>query len=225
MFPVSDVIPSRSAPLVTLALMAATGAGFVYQLQLDARELGVLVEASGVAPGSFGGLRALAGPFLHAGWLHAGTNLLYLWLFGPNVEGVFGRSRFLLFYLACGAAAGAIYASTQPWPAPPMIGASGAVAGVMGAYLVLYPRSRVLTAVFILPPVDLVEIPALMYMGIWFVLQLFSGVGSLDTHAADGVITFWAHIAGFVTGLAVGAYSRFAAASLRRYWNTTTPNS
>lgn len=218
MFPVSDVIPSRSTPVVTIGLMAATAAGFLYQVQLDAWELGTLVERYGVVPGRSTWQPALVSLFLHTGWLHAGTNLLYLWLFGPNVEDVLGRLRFLLFYLACGGVAGVVQTLTQPPAAAPMIGASGAVAGIMGAYLVLYPRSRVLTAVFLFPPVDLVEIPALFYMGMWFVLQLFSVVGSLGADAADGAAAFWAHIGGFVTGLACGAYSRFATGSLRLYW-------
>jgi membrane associated rhomboid family serine protease len=220
MFPVSDVIPTRSTPLVTIGLLTASAAGFLYQLQLDARELRVLVETYGIASGSWGWRPALVSLFLHAGWLHAGTNLVYLWLFGPNVENCFGRLWFLLFYLGCGAAAGAVQAMTQSWSAAPMIGASGAVAGVMGAYLVLYPRSRVLTAVLV-PSPDLAEIPALFYMAIWFTLQLFSAAGSLGADAADGLTAFWAHLAGFASGLACGAYSRFAGASLRRYWNNS----
>lgn len=218
MFPVSDVIPSRTTPIVTLCLIAVNATAFLYELQLDAARLQALVSTLGVTPAAFAWPSAFTSLFLHAGWLHLGSNLLYLWIFGANVEDAFGRGRFLLFYVACGAIAAAAQVGTHLWSTVPMIGASGAVAGVMGAYLVLYPRSRVLTAIFLVVYLDLIEIPAVFFLGIWFLLQLFSGVGSIGTDAADGAIAFWAHIAGFATGVACGAYSRFGAASLRRYW-------
>lgn len=219
MFPVSDVIPSRTTPLVTFGLIALTAAAFFYELHLDEGELRALVRIHGVTPADFWWLAVATSLFLHAGWVHVGANMLYLWIFADNVEDVFGHGRFLLFYFACGAAAAAAQVAIHPWSTVPMIGASGAVSGVIGAYLILYPRSRVLTAVFIVRSLDLIEIPAVFFLGIWFLVQLFSGVGSIGAETADGAAAFWAHVAGFLTGVICGAYSRFGAASLRRYWH------
>src|SRR4029453_1327901 len=116
--------------------------------------------------------------FLHAGWLHFLGNMLYLWIFGDNVEDRFGHFGFLLFYLGCGALAAVAQVLVHPNSAVPMVGASGAIAGVMGAYFVLYPHSRVLAVVFIVLFLDIVEIPAIFFLGFWFLMQLFSGVGS-----------------------------------------------
>jgi membrane associated rhomboid family serine protease len=156
--------------------------------------------------------------FLHAGWIHLGGNMLYLWIFGDNVEDRLGHARYLLFYLACGAMAALVQVAANRTSMVPMIGASGAVAGTMGAYFVLYPRSRVLTAVFIVFFLDLIEIPAIFFLGIWFFMQLFSGVGSIGAETADGGVAFFAHVAGFGAGVATGAYLRLRQRTLRRYW-------
>ena len=218
MFPVSDVIPSRATPIVTLGLIALSSIVFLCELPLDAIRLQAFVNRLGVIPAAFAWPALLTGPLLHIGWIHLGLNLLCLWIFGANVEDAFGRGRFLLFYVACGALAGGAYVAAHPWSAVPMIGASGAVAGVMGAYLVLYPRSRVLTVVVAILYLDLIEIPAVFFVGLWFLFQLFSGVGSIGAVAADGAHAFTAQIAGFVTGAICGALARFAGASLGRYW-------
>lgn len=218
MFPVRDVIPSRTTPVVTIGLIALTTLAFLYELQLDRTELRTLVGTFGVTPAQFVWPTVITSLFLHAGWIHVGGNMLYLWIFGDNVEDVLGRVRYLAFYLVCGAAAAAGQITVHPTAMTPMIGASGAVAGVMGAYLVLFPRSRVLTAVFLIFFLDLIEVPAVFFLGIWFVLQLFSGVGSIGPQAVDGAVAFWAHVVGFLTGVTCGAYARFGAASWRRYW-------
>jgi membrane associated rhomboid family serine protease len=220
MFPVSDVIPSRSTPYITVSLIVLNTVGFLYELQLNESQLQFLVREYGVVPASFSWLAVLTSMFLHGGWLHFAGNMLYLWIFGDNVEDRLGHGRFVLFYVFCGVAAAFGQAVTQPYSLVPMIGASGAIAGVMGAYFVLYPHSRVLTAVFILFFLDLIEIPAIFFLGIWFLMQFFSGIGSLGSSAADGGVAFWAHVVGFIVGVVVGVLLRLADASQRRQWES-----
>jgi membrane associated rhomboid family serine protease len=217
MFPVSDVIPSRSTPFITVSLIVLNTVGFLYELQLNESQLQFLVRNYGLVPESFSWPAVLTSMFLHGGWLHFAGNMLYLWIFGDNVEDRLGHGRFVLFYVLCGAAAAFGQAVTQPHSLVPMIGASGAIAGVMGAYFVLYPQSRVLTAVFIVFFLDLIEIPAIFFLGIWFLMRFFSGSGSLGASAADGGVAFWAHVVGFLVGVA----GSFAACRLRqrRQWS------
>lgn len=218
MFPVSDVIPSRTTPVVTIGLIMLTALAFLYELQLDRPELQTLVGTYGVTPAHLVWPTLMTSLFLHAGWIHVGGNMLYLWIFGDNVEDALGRVRYLIFYLVCGTAAAAGQIAVHPTAMTPLIGASGAVSGVMGAYLVLYPRSRVLTAIFVIFFLDLIEVPAVVFLGIWFVLQLFSGVGSIGAETLDGAIAFWAHVGGFVTGALWGTCIRLGATSWRRHW-------
>jgi membrane associated rhomboid family serine protease len=218
MFPVSDVIPSRTTPYVTIALIALNALAFLFELTLDHYELQMLVESYGVIPALFSWPTIVSSMFLHSGWLHVFGNMLYLWIFGDNVEDRFGHVSYLFFYLFAGAAAAIGQAASSPLSTVPMIGASGAVAGVMGAYFVLYPQSRVLTAVFIVFFLDLIEIPAIFFLGIWFLMQLFSGVGSIGARAADGGVAFWAHVSGFASGALVAALWRLAEQSRRERW-------
>jgi membrane associated rhomboid family serine protease len=142
--------------------------------------------------------------FLHGGILHVAGNMLYLWIFGDNVEDRMGHWRFLVFYLLCGVAAALVQTIMGPSSVVPMVGASGAIAGVMGAYFVLYPRSRIVTLIPIFFFMQIVEIPAIVFLGIWFLMQFLSGVGSIATTAANqpaGGIAFWAHVAGFLAGV------------------------
>jgi membrane associated rhomboid family serine protease len=208
MFPLADVIPSRRTPVVTIGVIAINAIAFLYEIMLDDAELRQFVTAYGVVPASFSWLSVVTSMFLHGGWLHFLGNMLYLWIFGDNVEDRFGRPTYLLFYLFCGAAAALGQTFTQPYSDVPMIGASGAIAGVMGAYFVLYPHSRVLTAVLIVFFVDLVEIPAIFFLGIWFLMQLFSGLGSLGAGQATGGVAFWAHAVGFAVGAGAGSLWR-----------------
>ncbi len=218
MFPVSDVIPSRTTPFVTVGLIAANALAFLYELQLRPADLQVFTEVFGVVPAAFAWPTVLTSMFLHGGWMHMLGNMLYLWIFGDNVEDRLGHVGFLIFYLFCGTAAALAQVAVNPLSFVPMIGASGAIAGVMGAYFVLYPRSRVLTAIFVIVFMDLVEIPAIFFLGIWFMMQLFSGVGSLGAHSAGGGVAFWAHVGGFVTGLLIGLAWRVREASRNVYW-------
>ena len=203
MFPVSDVIPSRRTPVVTIGLIVLTSLVFLYELRLDAREMYALARAFGVVPEdpSLPGL--LATTFIHDGWIHVVGNMLYLWIFGDNVEDALGRAGFLLFYLGAGAAAALAHTALNPESAVPLIGASGAVAAVMGAYFVLYPRSKVLTAIFLVLYMDIVEVPAIFFLGMWLILQLLVSLTSVGTAAAGGV-AFGAHLAGFCLGLLTG---------------------
>ena len=218
MFPVSDVIPSRTTPYVTIGLIALNALAFILELTMTNRGLQRFLMVYGAVPAYLYWPSILTSMFLHSGWLHFGGNMLYLWIFGDNVEDRFGHGRFLAFYLFCGALAVFGQVSVNPDSLVPMVGASGAIAGVMGAYFVLYPHSRVLTAVFILFFIDLVEIPAVFFLGIWFLMQLFSGVGSIGGAASGGGVAFWAHVAGFVTGLAFGLFRRWRDSMRPGYW-------
>ena len=204
MFPVSDVIPSRTTPFVTIGLIALNAFVFLHQLTLSDRQLQIFVETYGVVPAYFSWMTVLTSMFMHGGWLHFAGNMLYLWIFGDNVEDRFGHVRYLLFYVGSGTAAALAQTAISPSSLVPMVGASGAIAGVMGAYFVLFPHSRVLAAIFIVFYMDLIEIPAIFFLGIWFLMQFFSGVGSLGADAAQGGVAFWAHIAGFAVGAIAG---------------------
>jgi membrane associated rhomboid family serine protease len=218
MFPLSDVIPSRTRPVVTMGLIALNVLAFLYELRLDDFQLQRIVTVHGVVPAAFAWPDVLTSMFLHGGWFHILTNMVYLWIFGDNVEDSLGHGKFLLFYLACGAVAALAQVFVHPGSTLPMIGASGAVAGVMGAYFVLFPQSRVLAAVFIVFIIDVVEIPALFFLGAWFLMQLLNGMGAV-VEAAEGRIAFFAHLGGFVAGALVGAILRFRASARREYWS------
>src|SRR5215831_1549851 len=209
MFPISDVIPSRTVPFVTVGLIIANSLVFLYMLTLPERALEAFVTTYAVIPAYFSVPTLFTSQFLHAGWLHIIGNMLYLWIFGDNVEDRLGHGRYLIFYLGAGAVAAILQVVFNPYSTVPMLGASGAIAGVMGAYFVLYPQSRVLTAVFIVIFFDVIEIPAVFFLGIWFLMQLLSGVGSLGvTNAAAGGTAFWAHVGGFLVGVAIGLILR-----------------
>ena len=217
MLPISDVIPSRTVPVVTIGLIALNALAFLYELQLDDYQLRLFVQYYGVVPATFSWGDVLSSMFLHGGWLHFLGNMLYLWIFGDNVEDRLGHGLYLLFYLTCGAVAALAQVVVQPYSPVPMVGASGAIAGVMGAYFVLYPHSRVLAVVFILLFFDIVEIPAIFFLGVWFLMQLFSGVGSV-VDAAEGGVAFMAHVGGFVAGVVAGFIARARDAARHEYW-------
>ena len=208
MFPISDVIPSRSKPVVTVGLIAVNILVFIYQASLPEPALQLFVARYAFVPAWFSVPALFTSQFLHGGVLHVGGNMLYLWIFGDNVEDRLGHVGYLIFYLAAGAAAAILQTIFNPFSSVPMVGASGAIAGVMGAYFVLYPQSRVLTVVFLLIFFDVVEIPAIFFLGIWFVMQLLNGVGSIGVTSMGGGTAFWAHVGGFVVGVVVGVVAR-----------------
>jgi membrane associated rhomboid family serine protease len=201
MIPVQDVIPSRTTPWVTLVLIGVNAVVFAYELALDADARLQFFFAYGLVPAEFSWTTAVTSMFLHSGWLQVGGNLLALWIFGDNVEDRLGHGRFLVFY----ALAGCIAALAQTWAdrdsLVPLVGASGAIAGVLGAYVVMFPHSRILVLVPLIVIVEVIEIPAVFLLGFWVLMQLLDGVGRIAAAPASGSIAFLAHAAGFLTGL------------------------
>jgi membrane associated rhomboid family serine protease len=202
--PLRDVIPSRTTPFVTIALIVVNVLVFLYELSLGEPYLEQFLLYWGLVPAAFSWVAVLSSMFLHGGLMHVGSNMLFLWIFGDNVEDRMGHGRFVAFYLLCGAAAALAQTAMSPDSIVPMVGASGAVAGVMGAYFVLYPHSRIVTLVPILFFIHIMEVPAIIFLGVWFLLQFVSGVGSIAAATGGepaGGIAFWAHVAGFIAGL------------------------
>jgi len=202
MIPLRDVIPSRTTPYLVVTLITLNVAGWFYELSLPDHDLRLFLQDYGVVPAEFSFPTLVSSMFLHGGWSHIFGNMLYLWIFGDNVEDRMGHGRFLVFYLLCGSVA----AIGQIWMAPdsrlPVIGASGAIAGVMGAYLVLYPRSRVLTLIPLIIFIEIVEVPAIFLLGFWFLMQVFNaGAIAVTANAQQGGVAFMAHVAGFVMGV------------------------
>jgi membrane associated rhomboid family serine protease len=186
-----------------MLIIAVNAAAFLFELSLDPWSRNHLIAAYGLVPDRVRYISLLTSMFLHGGWLHIIGNMWFLWIFGDNVEDVLGHWKYLLFYLLCGLAAGGAQIALSPDSAVPTIGASGAIAGVMGAYLVKFPRSRVLTLVFIVVFVTTIELPAAFFLVYWFILQLFNGAGSVaNAHSASGVAWF-AHVGGFIAGVAL----------------------
>ena len=204
MIPLRDVIPSRTTPVVTTTIIALNVLVFVYQWSLGSRDANEFVYTWGLVPADFRLVTMVTSMFLHGGFLHVGGNMLYMWIFGDNVEDRMGRGRFVAFYLACGFIAALTQMFVNPGSTVPMVGASGAIAGVMGAYFVMFPHSRILTLIpFIF--LQVVEVPAMFFLPIWFLMQFLNGVGSItQVEAATGGVAFWAHIGGFVFGVLGG---------------------
>jgi membrane associated rhomboid family serine protease len=213
--PLKDTNPSRSFPIVNISLIIANVAVFIYQLTLPPNTFKVFVLSNATVPARIPAFLAghlgfetaflplLTSLFLHAGLLHLGGNMLFLWIFGDNVEDFFGHLTYLMFYLVCGIGAGLLHVLFNLTSAVPALGASGAISGVMGAYMLLYPRERILTLVFIF----LVPIPAVFILGCWFLLQFLSGVSALGGTASGGVAV-WAHVGGFLLGMFLTALAR-----------------
>lgn len=216
MIPLRDANPSRSFPLVNWLLIGLNTVVFLFEISLPPTALERLIQLFGLVPARLmsghllAWLTLLTSMFLHGGWFHFISNMWVLYIFGDNVEDRMGSGRYLLFYLLSGLTAGLLQTHILPTSRLPTIGASGAIAGVLGAYLLLFPAARVVTLIpgFFLP--WLVEIPALFYLGFWFISQLFSGVFALSLPAGTsmGGVAWWAHIGGFLFGLLLG--KRFA---------------
>jgi len=210
MIPLKDDNPTRTFPFINIALIVANVLVFFYQVSLPPHAAKAFLLANATIPtripaylGGYLGFKMAFYPvftsmFLHGGWMHLLGNMLFLYVFGDNVEDYFGHIPYLIFYLVCGIGSGLTHVLFNLHSSLPAIGASGAISGVMGAYAVLFPRARVLMLFFIF----LIPIPALVVLGYWFVLQFLSGVGELGARAAGGV-AFWAHIGGFLIGVLV----------------------
>ena len=220
MIPLRDVIPSRTTPYVTVSLVVINALVFLYQLSLG-DDINNFVFTYGLVPADFSWVSVVTSMFLHGGFLHVAGNMLYLWIFGDNVEDRMGHGRFLAFYLLCGAAAALAQTAVRPDSTIAMVGASGAIAGVMGAYFVLYPHSRIVTLVPLFVFIQIMEVPAILFLGFWFLLQFLSGVGSIAATAGEpaGGIAFWAHIAGFVAGISGVLVFRRRERQKVEWWN------
>jgi len=221
MFPLKDDNPTNIIPIITWMLIAINAGAFLYQISLGPRDSRLFVYQYGAVPAVVTGEQSLpksiavvppfltifTSMFLHGGWMHLIGNMWYLWIFGNNIEEAMGGLRYLLFYLICGFLASLSQILSNAGSTLPTIGASGAIAGVLGAYMLLYPRARVLTLIFLGFFIRILYIPAGFILGFWFLLQLING-NMAGTQAVGGV-AFWAHIGGFIAGaLLVGLFKK-----------------
>ena len=222
MFPISDDNPTRITPFVTYALIGANIFIFLYQLSLSHSQLEQFFQLYAVVPkeltASLSGisvnqpvpepLTLLTSQFLHGGFLHIFGNMLFLWIFGNNIEDKLGHVKYLIFYLACGALAALTQWFFSMQSGIPSLGASGAIAGVMGAYILRFPSARIRTLVFLGPFIVFPDIPAIFFLGIWFVQQALYGIASLNVPSNIGMesggVAYWAHAGGFVFGAILG---------------------
>ena len=212
MIPLRDENPTRRFPWMTILLIATNAVVFLYEVTLSSVELESFVTTWAFVPSRYlaqplaaeGIATVFAAMFMHAGPVHVAGNMLYLWIFGNNVEDRLGPLPFLVFYLACGVAATAAQTAVAPDSSIPTLGASGAVAAVLGAYLVLYPRAAVVTVIPVFFLLQVARLPAYLVIGFWFVLQLASGLASLGPSMLQaGGVAWFAHLGGFAAGVAL----------------------
>ncbi len=213
MFPIRDTIPSRNPPVAVWAVISACVFVFLFEMALPQYKLEALFFQAGLVPArySHAPLSEWFSPrllfpffacmFLHGGWMHIIGNMWSLWLFGDNVEDRMGPARFLVFYVLCGLVAGAVHVALHPSSQVPVVGASGAIAGVMGAYLVMFPLARVIVLVPVLFLPLFFELPAVLFIGLWYLSQLFNGMFSLAGGGSFGGVAWWAHVGGFAAGV------------------------
>ncbi len=220
MLPISDEIRARTLPFVEYTVIALNVLVFLYEVSLG-RGMQAFIYGFGVIPVEIvtgEPLRGVPNPvptyatiftsmFVHAGWLHLLGNMLYLWIFGDNVEDNVGHFGFLLLYLFSGAAGSFAHILLNPGSTVPTVGASGAISGVLGAYLVLFPSGHIRSLVFIPPVITVARIPALIFIGFWFLMQFMGGLSSLENPQASGV-AFWAHVGGFLAGILLASFLR-----------------
>ena len=219
MVPLRDDNPVSTTPVVTYGLIGLNIAVFLYQLGLSRVGLDRWFEAWALVPAQLsesfqGALEApayewitlVSSQFLHGGFFHVGGNLLYLWVFGNNIEDQLGHLRFLIFYLGCGVLAGLTQWMVDPASTVPTVGASGAIAGVMGAYILRFPRAHIVTLIPLIIFFTTIRVPAIFFLGFWFVQQALFGLASLSSEASwsDGGVAYWAHSGGVVFGLILG---------------------
>ncbi len=201
MFPLKDTLRSYSPPVITILLIVVNALVFLFEVSLDPFSRNHFLTVFGLVPDRFHVVSIFTSMFLHGGWLHVLGNMWFLWIFGDNVEDVLGHAKYLLLYLLCGVAAAMTQVMLSPDSRTPIIGASGAIAGVMGAYIVKFPHARILTLVFVFFFVSTVDVPAVLMLGYWFVIQLFSGLGSMGAaNQSEGGVAWFAHVGGFITG-------------------------
>ena len=222
MVPLNDNNPTRTTPYVVFVLIVLNVLIFIYELSLQSmggEALNQFFNVWAIVPAeltdSFGGravnpvgewFTLISSQFLHGGFAHLGGNMLYLWIFGNNIEDKLGHSRFVVFYLTCGALAGLAQWIFAPQSVVPTLGASGAIAGVMGAYIIRFPKAQILTLVPLFLFITTIRIPAVFFLGLWFVQQAFYGVASLGANADIGAggVAYRAHAGGFIFGVILG---------------------
>ena len=210
MIPLRSSERTYSPPAVTIGLIVVNLLIFFYELSLPdypgfhRGSLNAFIAHYGIVPDRFRAPMLLTSMFLHGGWMHVLGNMWFLWIFGKGIEDLLGHFRFLAFYLVCGIAAGIVQVYTNYYSPVPTIGASGAIAGVMGAYLIKFPHARVITLIFIFMFITTVDIPAAFLLIYWFLIQFFSGVGSVgESQVSHGDIAWFAHVGGFLAGMAL----------------------
>jgi membrane associated rhomboid family serine protease len=232
MIPVFNTAPVRFPPVVTWGLIAANCAIFLFQLGMPLAELELFLTWYGLVPARYFGafpygqhdggladyLPFLTNMFLHGGWLHLITNMWTLWLFGPAVEDRLGTLRYIALYLVSGVFASFVHAASNPLSTVPTVGASGAIAGVLGCFLLLFPFARLILLVPVLFLPLFFEVPAVIYIGLWFFLQLLQGTAELLLPVGEAVIAWWAHVGGFVAGLALGVLLRQLRRNFRPFY-------
>lgn len=206
MMPIKDDNPTEKTPFINYTLIAINILVFIYELILPENQLNDFIYTYSIIPQNIvlgqDLITLLTAMFMHGGFMHIFGNMLYLYIFGDNIEDAMGHGRFIVFYLTCGLAASALQIFINPSSTIPNLGASGAIAGVLGAYLVLYPRARVHTIIMFGYFIRWIKLPALFVLGFWFVIQLFSGIGSLSyAGEGSGGVAFFAHIGGFIAGV------------------------
>ena len=202
MFPIRDTQPSYSRPIVTILIILANVAVFLHEIMLDAYSQNYFIAHYGLVPRHLHLSALVTYMFLHGGWMHIIGNMWFLWIFGDNVEDVMGHAKYLVFYFLCGIVAGLTQVFFSFGSRAPMVGASGAIAGVMGAYLVKFPHSRIVTLVFIFIFFTTIEVPAVLMLLYWFFIQLVSSVETAGyAHLSQGGTAFFAHVGGFIAGM------------------------
>lgn len=202
MIPLRSTERVHSNTPVVIGLILVNLAIFIYEITLSGPQQTAFITRYGMIPNRLQWADLLTSMFLHGGWLHILGNMWFLWIYGRNVEDILGPAKFVAFYLVCGLAAGLLHLLLNPYSRLPTVGASGAIAGVMGAYLIRFPRARIITLVPIIVFLTTLEIPAALLLLYWFAIQFFSGVGSVGTaNLSQGGTAWFAHIGGFVAGM------------------------
>jgi membrane associated rhomboid family serine protease len=232
MFPIANGIPLRYPPIVTWGLIAANAVLFLFEVSLTPSQLNEFLYCFALIPARYFDDNAVAGAmsltdylpfvsnmFLHGGWLHLIVNMWTLWLFGRAVEDHFGSGRYLAFYFACGVLASITYAALNPTSTVPALGASGAIAGILGCYIRLFPFSRVIVLIPVLFLPLFFEVPAMMFTGLWFVFQLLGAAADRLIPSGGGNIAWWAHVGGFIAGVILAGPLR---PTRRRNWPRQT---
>jgi membrane associated rhomboid family serine protease len=214
MFPLGDDQPRYSKPVICTLLIVLNAVVFLHEMQLEDYSRNFFIERYGVIPDHFHYYTLVTSQFLHGGWLHIIANMVFLWAFGRSLEDAMGSVKFLVFYLLCGIGAGYMQALVTAGSNIPSIGASGAIAGVMGAYVLKFPRAYIHSLVFIFVFITRFDIPAFFFIPYWFITQVFNGFGSIGySNISEGGTAWFAHIGGFIAGMILvsimGTQSRY----------------